>query len=216
MKTTASIGQPGAWAATVRASWQRHTQRVDTLSLRERATLFVAIAVALVAAFDHLLLSPRMAEQRAQARQIRQLSHDVDGLRAQLAPGRLAGPGGPLVQELDTLRQQQQQLDQALAQLRSGPALGTQLPDLLERVLRRHDKLTLLRLATTKPPAAAAKDVHLQAVQLAVRGNYPELTQYLADTEAALPGLRWGEVAIVRQGQSAELNATVLLHRSPT
>jgi hypothetical protein len=46
-----------------------------------------------------------------------------------------------------------------------------------------------------------------------MRGNYPDLTQYLADTEAALPGLRWGDVAIARQGSGAELTATVLLNR---
>jgi MSHA biogenesis protein MshJ len=206
------LALPAAWAAT----WQRHAKRVDALTLRERAIMFVSVAVALVAAFDHFLLSPRMAEQKALAGQIRQLSREVDGLRAQLAPGRIDGPGGKLVQDLDALRQQQQQLDQALAQLHSGAAAGTQLPDLLERVLRRHERLTLLRLATVKPGTPNPGEVPRQAVQIAMRGSYPDLTQYLADTEAALPALRWGDVSITRQGSGAELSATVLLHRSPT
>jgi MSHA biogenesis protein MshJ len=196
--------------------WQRQARRIDALTLRERAILFVSISVALVAALDHFLLSPRMAEQKALAQKIRQQARDLDGLRAQLAPGRIDGPGGKLVQELEGLRQQQQQLDLALSQLHSGAAAGTQLPELLERVLRRHDKLTLLRLATVKPAAAAPNEGPRQAVQLSLRGSYPDLAQYLADTESALPGLRWGDVAVVRQGTGAELSATVLLHRSPT
>jgi MSHA biogenesis protein MshJ len=211
----------------LQAHFQRHARRIDTLSLRERAILFVSIAVALVAAFDQLVLSPRMAEQKALAGQIRQGAREVDGLRAQLAPGRIDSPGAKLARELSDLRAQQQQLDQALQQLQGGAAGGTQLPDLLERVLRRHERLTLVRLATVKaangtsPEAQAQAQTQAQtqpqtqAVQIAMRGSYPDLTQYLADTEAALPGLRWGDVAIARQSGSAELSATVLLNKGP-
>jgi MSHA biogenesis protein MshJ len=191
----------------------QHAKRIDALTLRERAIMFVSIVIGMVAAFDHFLLSPRIAEQKALAGQIRQQSREVDGLRAQLAPGRIEGPGAKLTRDLDDLRAQQQHLDQALAQLQGGLAGGAQLPDLLERVLRRHDRLTLMRLATVKAPAAVTAQHQRQAVQIAMRGNYPDLTQYLADTEAALPGLRWGDVAIARQGSGAELTATVLLNR---
>ena len=44
-----------------------------------------------------------------------------------------------------------------------------------------------------------------------MRGSYPDLAQYVADTEAALPGLRWGEVAVLRQGSGAELSAQVFV-----
>jgi MSHA biogenesis protein MshJ len=207
----------------LQAHFQRHARRIDTLSLRERAILFVSIAVALVAAFDQLVLSPRMAEQKALAGQIRQGAREVDGLRAQLAPGRIDSPGAKLARELSDLRAQQQQLDQALQQLQGGAAGGTQLPDLLERVLRRHERLTLVRLATVKAANGTSPEAQpqaqtqpqTQAVQIAMRGSYPDLTQYLADTEAALPGLRWGDVAIARQSGSAELSATVLLNKGP-
>jgi MSHA biogenesis protein MshJ len=205
------------------ALFQHHARRIDALTLRERAIMFVSMAVALVAAFDQLVLSPRMAEQKALATQIRQGTRELDGLRAQLASGRIDGPGAQLARELAELRARQQQLDQTLAQLQGGSAGGTQLPELLERVLRRHERLTLVRLATVKAPGngspgSATESKHQAAqmpVQLALRGSYPDLTQYLADTEAALPGLRWGEVTLARQGTHTELNATVLIHRSP-
>lgn len=193
-----------------------HAKRIDALTLRERAIMFVSIAVAIVAAFDHWVLSPRMAEQKAFAAQMRKASSELAGLRGQVAPSQVEGPGAKLVRELEQLRGEQQQLDLALAQLHGGAATGTQLPDLLERVLRRHEKLTLLRLATVKAGPEATASPHRQSVHIAMRGSYPDLTKYLADTESALPGLRWGEVAITRQGQGAELSATVILQQRPS
>jgi MSHA biogenesis protein MshJ len=210
----------------VPALLQRQARRIDALSLRERAIMFLSVSVALVAAFDHLVLSPRMAEQKAVADQMRQDTRELEGLRAQLAPAPADGPGGARARELAEWQAQRQRLDEELAQLHAVPQGNAALPELLERVLRRHERLTLVRLATAKESAdnAVAKterpaldaDTRRQAVQITMRGSYPELTQYLADTEAALPGVRWGEVAITRQGSSAELTATVWLHRSPT
>ena len=190
---------------------QRQARRIDALTLRERAIMFVSIAVALVAAADHLVLSPRQAEQKTMATQMRQQARELDALRAQQATARADTPATRLVRELDTTRAEQRQVDEALARLQAGPGTGATLPDLLERVLRRHDRLTLLRLATIKPGAAAAAERAPSAVQITMRGSYPDLAQYVADTETALPGLRWGEVALLRQGNGAELSAQVFL-----
>lgn len=204
---------------------QRQARRVDALTLRERAIMFLSVAVALVALFDHLVLSPHMAEQKAVAGQIRQGTRELEGLRAQLAPSGADGPGGAKARELADWQAQARRLDDELTQLHAVPAGNASLPELLERVLRRHERLTLVRLATAKDTAdagaraeraALGAEPRRQAVQITMRGSYPELTQYLADTEAALPGVRWGELAIIRQGNSAELSATVWLHRSPT
>ena len=192
----------------------RQAARIDALTLRERAILFVSIAIALVAAADHLVLSPRMAEQKTLATQMRQQSRELGDLRAQAAAARADTPATRIARELETTRNTQRTLDEAMARLQSGPGgpgAGTSLPDLLERVLRRHERLTLLRLATVKPGAGAPPEPAPRAVQIAMRGSYPDLAQYVADTEAALPGLRWGEVAVLRQGSGAELSAQVFV-----
>lgn len=193
----------------------RQAARIDALTLRERAILFVSIAIALVAAADHLVLSPRMAEQKTLATQMRQQSRELGDLRAQAAAARADTPATRIARELEATRNTQRTLDEAMARLQSGlsggPGAGTSLPDLLERVLRRHERLTLLRLATVKPGAGAPPEPAPRAVQIAMRGSYPDLAQYVADTEAALPGLRWGEVAVLRQGSGAELSAQVFV-----
>ena len=81
-------------------------------------------------------------------------------------------------------------------------------------MLRRHDRLTLLRLATaaTPPRQAGAPTLPLQGVDIGLRGAYNDLTQYVAAAEQALPGLRWGELSIVAGADgAAELTARVYL-----
>ena len=86
-------------------------------------------------------------------------------------------------------------------------------------MLRRYDRLTLLRLATAAPavnPAAQALDkasggLPLQGVEIVVRGSYPDLAQYVADTESALPALRWGALTITGGSEQPVLTARVYL-----
>ena len=81
------------------------------------------------------------------------------------------------------------------------------LQQLLTRVLRRHERLTLLQLATVDdgarqgtdapapgaapaPPATGAP-LPARALELKLQGAYADLLQYLIDIERALPGQRW-------------------------
>lgn len=200
----------------MKALLEQQARRINALSLRERAILFVSLGVALVAAADALVLSPRMQEQKALASQLRQQAGELDALRAQVA-GTGAAESAParLLRLLQTAQAQQQTLDAEIERRLAAGAAGTRLPDLLERVLRRHDRLTLLRLATAATPprqAGAAQSLPLQGVDLSLRGAYNDLTQYVAAAEQALPGLRWGELSIVAGADgAAELTARVYL-----
>lgn len=197
----------------MKALWQRQARRIDTLTLRERAIMFVSLAVALVAATDALVLAPRSAEQQAVATRLRAQAAELDALRAQRGSGAPADtPAGRLAQTLGQVRAEQAAVDADIARRLADGGAGTRLQALLERVLRRHDRLTLQRLATG--PAAAAPvagALSLQGVEIGVRGSYPDLAQYVDDIERTLPGLRWDELAITRTEAGAELHARVTL-----
>ena len=199
----------------MKAFLTQQARRINALSLRERAIMFVSLAVALVAAADALVLSPRLAEQKALAARLRQQAVELDDLRSQLSgTGAAEAPGARVLRQLRQTQAQQQSLDVEIERRLAGGASGARLPELLERVLRRHDRLLLLRLATVAAdakPGAAAK-LPLRGVDIGLRGAYLDLTQYVADAEQALPGLRWGELSIVGgSGPLAELSARVYL-----
>lgn len=201
----------------MKALLEQQARRINALSLRERAIMFVSLGVALVAAADALVLSPRMQEQKALASQLRQQAGELGALRAELA-GTGAAETAParLLRLLQTAQAQQRTLDAEIERRLAAGAAGTRLPDLLERVLRRHERLTLLRLATAaaapRQAGASTLTLPLQGVDIGLRGAYNDLTQYVAAAEQALPGLRWGELSIVAGADgAAELTARVFL-----
>ncbi len=196
---------------TLRTLWQRQARRIDALSLRERAIMFVSLAVALVAAVDGLVLAPRMAEQKTLATQMRQGATELGALRTRLAGPAADTEAARLGRELAAVQAERQALEADIAGRLGTAAAATSLPDLLARVLRRHERLTLLRLTTAAPEAASPNTLPRQGVEIVMRGNYPDLATYVADTETALPGLRWGTLTITRQGDTAELAAQVFL-----
>lgn len=200
-------------------------KRIDGLSLRERAFMFVSLAAALVAVADALVISPRLAEHKALLAQRQAQTVQLNTLRTDLAGGGAHAdtPAAKLARQLAEARARQLALDAEIARELAQGAQGSRLPDLLERVLRRHERLTLLRLAMAAPitsPAAQGLDgaladaggrMPLQGVDIVVRGSYPDLAQYVADTESALPALRWGALTVTAGPELPVLNARVYL-----
>ncbi len=209
----------------MKAFIQAQAKRIDGLSLRERAIMFVSLAIALVAVADGLVISPRLAEQKALLAQRQAQATEINTLRMTLAGGGAAAdtPAARLARQLTEARARQQALDTQIARGLAQGAQGARLPDLLERVLRRYERLTLLRLATVAPtanPAAqtpestlgkAGSAPPLQGVEIVLRGSYPDLAQYVADTESALPALRWGALSIIGGSEQPVLTARVYL-----
>jgi len=200
----------------VKPFWTQQSRRINALSLRERAIMFVSLAVAMAAAADALVLSPRLAEQKAMAAQMRQHVTELDGLR-----GKLAGSTGTATAAADSpegrlqaARAERAAVDAELLRLNTGSGAATGLPELLEQVLKRHERLTLLRLATAAAAPAregAAATLPLTGVDLSLSGSYPDLAAYLAEIENALPGVRWGDLQISSPAQPPVLKVRVYL-----
>ena len=202
----------------MKAFFQQQALRINALTLRERAILFLSMVAALAAAADALVLSPRMAEQKQLAQSLRQQTSELVALRARLSGAAATAdtPQARKARELQAARDQLQQTNAEIERLLAAGA-GTRLSQVLERLLQRQDRLTLQKLAAA-PATAAGPGAALpsRSVELVLRGGYHELMRYVADAESALPGLRWAELSLVQQGDSNEMRAlVVLLGESP-
>jgi len=209
----------------MKALFRAQARRVDALSLRERAIMFVSVALALAAVADAMVLSPAMAERRALVAQLRQQNQELDALRMQLKALMQVAPESPLGRQRAAVEQARGELAQLESQLKqrlAGRDAATRLPELLERTLRRHERLTLTKLVTAADtpapsgsaaiaPAADEPALHWQGVELGVAGNYLDLMHYLVDLEQALPGLRWGPLQISTQSTPPLLTVKLLL-----
>lgn len=208
------------------AAWERQARRIDGLSLRERAFLFLCIVAVLAAVFETLVLSPLSDRARQRQQAEARLASEVNALREQfVVESRDRGDTNtPLRTQLDTARSERTRLDDAFR--RAGSlSEGEGLTVVLQRLLARQPGLVLERLkllddvpvelpgtaasspgATATAPAAAAAFAGMswQGVELHVQGSYVDTQRYLQALERELPGLRWGDLRLVgADGQDA-------------
>jgi MSHA biogenesis protein MshJ len=200
-------------------------RRVNTLSLRERVFLFLSAAIVVVAVADTLVISPQLALQRERAALLARQNTELTQLRAQLASATApAGADSPIARLQAAVQASHQErlrlaVESGTAQApdvgtaQGGPA-PARLADLLPRVLRRHEGLSLVRLAVVPASSGSAAPspvpnagtaparLDVQAVDLVLAGPYLALAAYLAEIEATLPGLRWGPVRLEGSGEA--------------
>jgi MSHA biogenesis protein MshJ len=204
------------------AFWRKQAERIDALSLRERAIMFASLAAALVALADFSVLSPALATGKRLASEVEQRNRELSTLRARVAAAEGAAdtPARRLQAAIEAARAESQTLEAEIARLGARSAEAPRVADLLERVLRRHERLTLVRLDTSAPPTAlaaagaagaAAGALPLHTVHLSLAGAYHDIAGYLAEIERTLPGLRWAELKLSRDGEGALLTLRVQL-----
>lgn len=181
------------------AFWRQQAKRIDRLSLRERVIMFLSVALALVAIADAFVFTPLAAEQRQLGQRIESQNRELEALRTSLAaatqPAAADSPQSRLQRELAAVRTQREGIDAAIGRQRATQDGASSIAVVVERVLRRHDKLSLVRLAVmpARPLAGGGKLV-IQGVELSVAGPYADLVTYLAELERTMPALRWGDL----------------------
>jgi len=181
----------------------RMAQRIDALSLRERAILFASVALLMLAALDQVVLTPALSGQRERAaRQLKQ-GTELAQLRAQVSALALEHPQGNseedrLLAAVQAAQAQQKALAEQTATARAHGQSPVHLPDLLAHALQRHPRLTLVQLASKAPqgPASGPGDglPAWQRAELSIAGSYADLSGFVLELERTLPGLRWGEL----------------------
>jgi len=206
----------------MKADWQKQLGRINALSLRERVMLFVSVAFVMVALADSLVWSPAAAKVKALAAEQATAAQELATLRQTLidvsSTSQPDSPRGRLLARIAQARAELQTVDiQVKESLGDGMRLAT-LPELMDQVLQRHERLTLTHLVTASDrPRDKAADkssetaLRWQAVDLGVSGGYLDLAQYLADLEQALPELRWGPMQINTTQMPPQLTVRLFL-----
>lgn len=217
----------------LKARWEQQAKRIDALSLRERAILFLSIVAVLAALFDFFVLSPQSARAKLRSEAQAKQAAEVGQLRQQFVAISQSGANTPAAQlqaQLEAARAERESLDGALRNAGAvNPTEG--LAVVLQRLLARQPGLVLERVAlledtpvtlpsdaasapaaaTAAPPAMPG--MRWQGVELQVQGRYADIQRYLQALEAELPSLRWGEMRLSseRPGEAPRLVAQIHL-----
>lgn len=198
--------------------WELARDKIDAMSLRERAMTFVALAILLAASVSVALLDPLLAQQKALAAQVVQQQEKMKELQAQiqsLTQARSDDERSPLRARLAQLGRQLQEQDAYLQSRHERLVEPDRMAGLLEQVLNKSGGLQLVELQTlpASPLAEkklssgaelsvgqkqpdAQKQIFKHGIRITVRGGYLDMLRYLAELEKMPAQMFWGEIGM--------------------
>lgn len=186
-------------------------ERVDALSLRERALTFIAVMVVLYLVAVNVVFGPLRAEQarleaeiKASREQIRAADYQVETL---------AGGGAKDVNaenraRVEALRRQLAELDAQTDEMTAGVVSPREMAKLVEQMLTRNRGLELVKLenlpalpvgqevAGAATPGPDDVVVYRHGMRVEFRGRYFEIVEYLKALETLPWKVYWGEVSL--------------------
>lgn len=212
--------------------------RIDALSLREQALVFVAAVAVLVFAGYQLMLAPIYREQEALLEQILQQRNSMMAIDSDIAAKVTAyqvDPDAPARARLEAVQQQSAEIGDALLAMQSGLVAPERMAPLVDAILRANGRLQLVSMRTlpvetisrragtagkdaaAATPADAALDagkpadlLYRHGVEVTVRGNYLDMVDYMSALEAMPTRLFWGRAQLdVEEYPASRLTLTL-------
>ena len=200
--------------------WKNLAARIDALSLRERAFLFLSLVAVCVALADLIWLAPARAAHARARQEFATANTELQRLReAVREKPNAADPQQVARAELARVRAQIDTVNRDLA-MQNGPTTGfVSLQELLVHFLGKQANLALVHVGSLPPEAAPAgagasgrpAAVVRQGVEVRVSGSYADLVRYVHALEVAMPDLRWGTMKLAAEQRPAQLSLQVFL-----
>lgn len=192
---------------------QRFAARIDAMTLRERAILFISLLAVLFLVADQLLFpAQRRVQQRLEQQinsQLAQLS-TINSQIERIVRENVEDPDALLRIRLDTLRKQYAELELSSGDITRGLVSPREMTRLVYAMLRENRALQLVKAENLKPEAiplsvvgsaqatadsaATGSAVYRHGLRLQVRGRYPDIVRYLHTLENLSWRIMWGEV----------------------
>lgn len=187
----------------------RLRERLDGLSLRERALIMASALVLLWALWDNLLMQPLNRHHHAQQERIQTLQAQVGEFQRSAA--RIVAQGGQdpnaeIREKIASTREAITELDERLRAMTAGLIDPKDMAHVLEAVLQRNDDLRLVQLRSLKAQPlslgeASANEngtatIYRHPVELVFEGGYLAALDYLASLESLPWELFWDSIHI--------------------
>lgn len=220
----------------MKQQWQRLAARINARNQRERALIFVMAVVVLGSLLNSIWIDPLLAKKKKAMQEVASQQEQLQTVRNQIqaiTSGGRPDPDAPTRVRLAGLEQKLAQSRASLEGVRQNLVPPSRMARLLEDVLTQNRGLKLVSLKTLpvsgvldlpgstqeQPRAGQASEesqpsapaIYKHGVEIAVSGNYAELTNYL-DTLEKLPWrMFWGK-AEMRVEEYPHITLTITLY----
>ena len=198
--------------------WIRLATRVNAMTLRERFLLFACVIAVLGVITNVIFIVPLIDQQKILVAQIDTKSSEMDMLNdetnmeilrrrrdhmTELNAATLKGQG-----DIDLVERE-------IAALSTAGVDTVVISAMIKRVLRRSDKVVLVRVVQVGTELSAVAPVGAQAatrsgLDITLSGNYLDLMQYLALLEKEMPQARWGNLVLKAETMPVQMTVRIL------
>jgi len=131
--------------------WVKLSTRLDGMTLRERAMVFVAVTATVLFLIYSFAVEPMLVRQKALQTEIRQQQNQIGGIDIEIAAkaqGFVADPDAQSRARLQEARAEIARLSTTLLAVQKGLVAPEKIAPLLEQLLRGNGKLKLVALKT--------------------------------------------------------------------
>jgi len=187
--------------------WELAQSKVESMPLRERLIIFVAIAFAVIALTSMMLLNPLLEKQKVLSGKLAQQQEQMKVLQAKIeafSKAKKEVDNSPLRAKVAELKRQIEAQEEYIKDRREGLVDPDKMASLLEQVLNKNAKLQLVALETlpvdsvmepSKNTNSGQKQIFKHSVKITLRGGYLDLLQYLAAVEKAPVRMYWDDAS---------------------
>jgi MSHA biogenesis protein MshJ len=206
-------------SANLRQSLQRVAERIDALSLRERALMFVGMLAVLFVLASNVAFSSLFAERTRLDRELTVKRDQTRALQAEIekiAAERGRDPNEANRKRLTELKVQLREREGALSAVLHGVVSPREMARLIEQALARNRALTVVAIenlapvpltgdgaeaapAGAPPAAPASGGMYKHGLRIELTGRYPDILRYLHALETLPWKVFWGEIRLEAQ-----------------
>ena len=202
--------------------WGRLAARINAMTMRERFLLFACVIAVLGGITQAFFISPLIDQQKVLVAEIDKKSSEMD-IRRDETNLEIFKRNRDQIFELNanTLKVQSDlaSVEREIAALSTNGVDASAISPILKRVLRRSDKVALVRVVQVGTEFSAAVPAGTQAanrsgLDITLAGSYLDLMDYLALLEKELPQARWG--TLVLKADTMPVQVTVRIFTTAT
>jgi MSHA biogenesis protein MshJ len=188
---------------------KRMMARIDALSLRERAILFVSLLAVLFLFANQVLFPALRVQQKQLEQQIGEKLAQLNTINSEI--GRIVAqgtedPDAAQRARIAELHRQFAELEISAADITRGLVSPREMTHLVHTMLRQNSALQLVKAENLAPeaisldggekPTAGGPVVYRHGLRLQVRGRYADIARYLDTLERLNWRVMWGDVKL--------------------
>lgn len=182
--------------------------RIDAMSIRERAMIFITTLVALYFLAVNVLFGPLNMEKDRLQQQVNLKRQETLALEAQIqtmAATSVDGPESAKRKKIEALRESLKTMDAGLVQVTTGLVPPKEMARLMEQMLLKNSGLQVLSVESIPATpllegggenAAAGAMVYKHGMNIEVKGGYLDILRYLKTLEGMPWKVFWGKVTL--------------------